>query len=358
MTRSSLYRGGLLAGALVLAAMPAIAQLPPLELPDASPAASVSQRIGLTDIAIQYHRPAVNKRKVWGELVPYDQVWRAGANINTTIELSTPATVGGKAVPAGTYGLHMLPGEKSWSVMLSSTNTAWGSFSYDDKEDVIRFQVEPKPADFEERLEYRFENPTDDSVDVVMQWEKLAVSFPIQVDTKAVVKASLTKQLRGLGRFGWQAWNQAAQWELQHDGDLGQAMQWADKSIGTAKTFANLRTKAAILEKQGDTKQAEALTAESLKIANENDINLYGYALLGQKKTDEAIAIFRKNAKDHPESWNTYDSLGEALAAKGDKKAAAESYSKALSMTTDPAQKKRINDALAKLKPVSLSSNQ
>jgi hypothetical protein len=338
------------AASLVLAAVPATAQLPPLDTPQASPAASVSQRIGLTDITVTYHRPAVNKREIWGKLVPYGETWRAGANENTTIELSTPATVGGKPVPAGTYGLHTLPGQNDWSVMLSSTNTAWGSFSYDEKEDVVRFQVQPKPADMEERLEYRFENPTDDSVDLVLQWEKLAVSIPIKIDLNATVTASLQKQLRGLGRFGWQAWNQAAQWELQHNGDMGQALKWADQSITTQKTFANLRTKAAILEKQGDTAQAEALRADALKIANEADINLYAYGLLGQKKTDEAIAVFRKNVKDHPDSWNTYDSLGEALAAKGDKKAAIESYNKALSMTNDPVQKKRINEALAKLK--------
>ncbi|HEX4441683.1 MAG TPA: DUF2911 domain-containing protein [Thermoanaerobaculia bacterium] len=352
MQRISLSRGGLLMGAasLILAAVPATAQLPPLDMPQASPAASVSQRIGLTDITVTYHRPAVNKREIWGKLVPYGETWRAGANENTTIQLSTPATVGGKPVPAGTYGLHTLPGQNDWSVMLSSTNTAWGSFSYDEKEDVVRFQVQPKPVDMEERLEYRFENPTDDSVDLVLQWEKLAVTIPIKIDLNATVTASLQKQLRGLGRFGWQAWNQAAQWELQHNGDMGQALKWADQSITTQKTFANMRTKAAILEKQGDTAQAEALRADALKIANEADINLYAYGLLGQKKTDEAIVLFRKNVKDHPDSWNTYDSLGEALAAKGDKKAAIESYSKALSMTNDPVQKKRINDALAKLK--------
>jgi hypothetical protein len=338
------------AASLILAAVPATAQLPPLDMPQASPAASVSQRIGLTDITVTYHRPAVNKREIWGKLVPYGETWRAGANENTTIQLSTPATVGGKPVPAGTYGLHTLPGQNDWSVMLSSTNTAWGSFSYDEKEDVVRFQVQPKPVDMEERLEYRFENPTDDSVDLVLQWEKLAVTIPIKIDLNATVTASLQKQLRGLGRFGWQAWNQAAQWELQHNGDMGQALKWADQSITTQKTFANMRTKAAILEKQGDTAQAEALRADALKIANEADINLYAYGLLGQKKTDEAIVLFRKNVKDHPDSWNTYDSLGEALAAKGDKKAAIESYSKALSMTNDPVQKKRINDALAKLK--------
>jgi tetratricopeptide (TPR) repeat protein len=335
---------------LAVSAGAAVAQLPPLDLPDASPAASVSQQVGLTDITIRYHRPAVNKRKIWGELVPYNQVWRAGANLNTAIEFSSSVTVGGKTFPAGTYGLHMLPTEKDWSVMLSSIATAWGSFSYDEKEDVVRFTVTPKPAEFEERLEYRFENPTENSVTVVMQWEKLEVSFPITVDSNAVVMASLKAQLRGLPRFGWQAWNQAAQWALQHDVDLDQALKWADQSITTQTTFANLRTKAAILEKKGDTKAAEELRAQAMKIATEADINNYGYQLLGQKKTDEAIAVFRKNIKDHPDSWNTYDSLAEALAAKGDKKAAIENYSKALAMTTDPAQKKRITDALAKLK--------
>ncbi len=328
----------------------AVAQLPPLTLPDASPAATVSQVVGLTDITIDYHRPAVNKRKIWGDLVPYGQVWRAGANINTTIAFSSPVTVGGRKLPAGTYGLHMLPTEKDWSVMLSSTSTAWGSFSYDEKEDVVRFSVTPRPADFEERLEYRFENPTDDSVDVVLQWEKLAVSFPISVDTNAVVMESLQKQLRGLPRFGWQAWNQAAQWALQHDTDLGQALQWADRSVTAQATFANLRTKAAILEKQGDAKAADELRARAMSIATEADINQYGYQLLGQKKTDEAIAVFRKNVKEHPGSWNAYDSLAEALAAKGDSKAAIENYTKAMSMTTDPTQKKRIQDILAKMK--------
>ena len=335
---------------LVLSGGVALGQLPPLNVPQASPAASVKQQIGLTDITIDYHRPAVNKRKVWGDLVPYGQVWRAGANENTTITFSSPATVGGKTLPAGTYGLHMLPTEKDWSVMLSSVASAWGSFSYDEKEDLVRFTVAPKPADFEERLEYRFENPTENSVDVVMQWEKLSVSFPITVDTNAVVMASLKAQLRGLPRFGWQAWNTAANWALTHDQDLDQALKWADQSVTTQATYGNLRTKAAILEKKGDTKQAEELRAQAMKIATEADINAAGYALMGQKKYDEAIALFRKNIKDYPNSWNCYDSLGEALAAKGDAKASVESYRKALSMTADPVQKKRIEDILSKMK--------
>lgn len=346
----TLARFALGAISLAAAAGAALGQAP-IVVPEASPKASISQTIGLTDITISYHRPAVNQRKIWGGLVPYNETWRAGANENTTITFSTPVTVGGKQLPAGTYGLHMLPGEKDWSVMLSSVSTAWGSFSYDAKEDVVRFPATATPTtDSEERLEYRFEDPTDSAVKVVLHWEKLQVSFPVTVDTNAVVMDSLNKQLRGLPRFGWQGWNTAAQWAVSHDADLGQALTWSDRSLGLATNFTNLRTRAQILEKKGDTKTAAELRERALKIANENEMNLYGYQLLGEKKQDEAIAVFRKNVKDHPESWNTYDSLGEALAAKGDKKGAIENYSKALSMTQDPVQKKRINDILAKLK--------
>ena len=336
--------------AFVLAAGALLAQAPPLTVPDASPAASVSQTVGITNVTISYHRPAVNKREVWGKLVPYNQVWRAGANMNTTISFSSPVTVGGKTIPAGTYGLHTIPTAKDWTIILSANYNNWGSFSYDEKQDVLRFQATPRPADFEERLEYRFENLGEDSATAVLHWEKLEVPFPIQVDTKAVTFASLKNELYGLQQFFWQSWNNAAGWCVRNDYQLDQALAWADKSISMQKTFPNLRTKAAILEKKGDTKQAGELRAQALGLATEADVNNLGYQLLQQKKTDEAIAMFRKNVKDHPNSWNCYDSLGEGLEAKGDKKGAIENYSKALSMVTDETNKKRISDILTRLK--------
>lgn len=335
---------------LLFGVPPVLAQAPLLNLPQPSPSASVTQQVGVTEIAISYHRPAVGKRKIWGELVPYDQVWRAGANENTTITFSSPVTIGGKKLAAGTYGLHMIPTPKDWTVALSTVSTAWGSFSYDAKEDAVRVTVTPASAAFEESLEYRFENPTESSVNVVLQWEKLQVSFPIAVDTKAVALESLKAQLRGLGRFFWQDWNQAAQWCLRNDYDLDQGLVWADRSISTQPTFQNLRTKAAFLEKKGDTKGASELRARAMPLANEGDINNLAYELLAEKKYDEALALFRKNVKEHPDSLNVYDSLGEALAATGDKKGAIENYSKALSMSTDAAEKKRISGILAKLK--------
>jgi hypothetical protein len=327
-----------------------LAQAPPLVLPKQSPRASVSQTVGLTAISITYDRPAVNGREVWGKLVPYDSVWRAGANENTVIEFSSPVRVGGKPVAPGRYGLHMIPAKGDWTIILSRQANAWGSFSYDPKEDALRFPATPKPGEMHERLTYTLDDPTEQGVVATLRWEKLAVPFPIEVDSKLVVTDSLREQLRGLGRFFWQPWSQAAAWCAANGVNLVEATQWADRSIAINENFTNLRVKAALLGQRGDGAGAEAAARRSLAVATEADMNTYGYLLMGQGKVDSALVIFRKNVKDHPKSWNTYDSLAEAYATKGDKKLAIENYSKALAMATDPNQKKRIQGAIAGLR--------
>jgi tetratricopeptide (TPR) repeat protein len=331
-----------------LSAAAALAQ-PALTLPQASPKASISQTVGLTEIAITYHRPAVNKRTVWGDLVPYDEVWRAGANENTTISFSTPVTINGKPLAAGTYGLHMIPTKGDWTIAFSNMNVAWGSFTYDEKEDALRVTATPRAAELEERLSYRFDDPTDKSVTVAMRWEKVDVPFTVEIDTPAVVVESLRRELRGLPRFGWQGWNGAAAYAMRNKVNLDEALTWVDRSISMQENFTNLRTKAGILEAKGDAKAAAELRDKAMRIATEAEINNYGYQLLGAGKIDEAIEIFRKNVKDHPQSWNTYDSLAEAYDRKGEKKLAAENYRKAQGMTKDPDQKKRIAGILAKM---------
>jgi hypothetical protein len=332
------------------AAAPLLAQAPPLVLPKQSPRASVSQTVGLTTITITYDRPAVNGREVWGKLVPYDSVWRAGANENTVIEFSSAVRVGGKPVAPGRYGLHMIPRDGDWTIILSRQANAWGSFSYDPKEDALRFPATPTPGEMHERLTYTLDDPTEQGVVATLRWEKLAVPFPIEVDSKLVVTDSLREQLRGLGRFFWQPWSQAAAWCAANGVNLVEATQWADRSIAINENFTNLRVKAALLGQRGDEAGAEAAARRSLAIATEAEMNTYGYLLMGQGKVDSALVVFRKNVKDHPKSWNTYDSLAEAYATKGDKKLAIENYSKALAMATDPDQKKRIQGAIAGLR--------
>ncbi|MDB4965296.1 MAG: hypothetical protein JWN44_985 [Myxococcales bacterium] len=335
--------------ALAIAAGPAAAQQG-LKVPEPSPAAQVEQTIGLTNIKVSYHRPAVGGRKVWGELVPFGEVWRAGANENTTISFSSPVKVGGKTLAAGTYGLHTIPTAKDWTVIFNKISSGWGSYAYDAKDDALRITVTPQASDaFEERLSYRFDDPTESSVTAALRWEKLRLPIKIDVDTPAVVMAHMRDELHGAPQFNPDAWAQAARYWVGHGGNLEEAQKMVDRSIAMRETFNNVSVKAAIAEKKGDTRSASTLRAHSMQIATEADLNQYGYGLIGQKKVDEAIAIFQQNVSAHPASWNAYDSLAEAYLLKGDKKAASDNYGKALTMVKDAPNKKRIEQTISKL---------
>ena len=322
-----------------------------LKTPQASPAASVSQTVGLTDIVISYHRPAINGRKVWGELVPFGEVWRAGANENTTIKFSTPVKIGGKSLAAGTYGLHMIPTAKSWTIIFNTLSVGWGSYSYDIKEDALRTTVTPTTtSDSVERLDYTFDDPTEHSVTVTLHWEKLKVPFAVEIDTPAVVMASMRAELRGVAQFNWRGWAQAADYWATHGGRLDEAQRFADRALKMNENFSTLYASAEVADKKGNAKLAATLRDKATKVANEVELNNYGYTLLGEKRIDDAIGIFQLNVKQHPESENTYDSLGDAFMAKNDRKSATDAYSKALSMAKDDPTKKRLTKTLAKLK--------
>jgi predicted negative regulator of RcsB-dependent stress response len=322
-----------------------------LKTPEQSPAASVSQTIGLTEITVAYHRPAIGGRPIWGKLVPYGEPWRVGANENTTITFSTDVKVGGKPLKAGTYGLHALPTAKDWTIMFSTMSAAWGSFTYDQKEDAARITVTPRATTASiERLLYRFDDPTETKATLVLAWEKLEVPITIEVETPKIVMASIRQQLRSLPGFAWQGYAQAANYWLKNGGPLDEALKLADRSIQMNENYQNLTVRAAIVEKQGNAKAAAELRAKAQTLATEADINQAGYRLVADKKLDEAIKLFQSNADHHPESWNAQDSLGEALAAKGDKAGATAAYTKALSLVKDPVQKKRIEGVLAGLK--------
>jgi len=321
-----------------------------LDLPWPSPHAAVSQVVGLTTLSVDYHRPGVNGRVIWGGLVPYDTVWRAGANENTVLASTSSFSVGGTTLPAGRYGVFTIPSRDRWTIILSRQANAWGAFSYTPTEDAVRFTVTPRPAEFTERLQYNFDDPTPNTVTLTLRWEKLAVSFPIGVSTDQVVLDSLASQLRNLPRFWGTAWEQAGAWALNNTTNIDLAETWADTAVALAPTFASYNLKAEILAHRGKTAQADSLRKAHLATANEAQLNAYGYQLLNQKRNAEALAIFTQNTKAHPDSWNAWDSLGEAYAVTGDKAKAIANYQKALALTTDPVQKKRIEGILAGLK--------
>src|SRR5438270_1954328 len=160
---------------LLLVASTAFAQSTQLNLPRDSQRASVTQRIGITDITVKYHRPLVKGRTIWGKVVPYGQVWRAGANENTTITFTDPVSIEGKPLDKGTYGLHMIPNEDHWTVIFSKMSDAWGSFTYDQKEDALRVDVKPQTTDMHDALTYDFDDLKADSAVLTLRWEKVAV---------------------------------------------------------------------------------------------------------------------------------------------------------------------------------------
>jgi TolA-binding protein len=318
-----------------------------LTSPQLSQKASVSQRIGLTDITINYHGPKVKGRVIWGKLVPYNKVWRGGANENTTISFTDPVKIEGQEIPAGTYGLHFIPTENDWTVIFNKNYWSWGSFFYDEKDDQLRVTVKPVSSDFQEWMSYSFDNPTENSVDAVLRWEKLKVPVHISLDVHEIVLSHMKKELDNLPGFFWQGWNQIASYALKNKVHLAEAMDWVDKSIKINKNFANQITKAGLLEAAGKTAEADELKKSAMTTATEAEINTYGYQLLQQGKNDEAIEIFIKNTKDYPESWNVWDSLGEAYGIKGNKDMAVKYYSKAYGMAPDN-QKERIKGILKK----------
>jgi len=338
----------LLTAAIVLSSATAYAQL---KLPEPSPGATVEQTIGITDIKVVYHRPAVNGRTVWGQLVPYNEPWRAGANENTTVTFSSDVKVGGKPLKAGTYGLHMIPTQKEWTIAFSNMSTAWGSFTYDQKEDALRVSATPKTeATSEERLSYDFDDVTDTKATLVLRWEKLSVPIALEVDTPKVVMASVRGELRGLAGFRHETLTQAARYWLRNGGNLDEALKFADTAIQRGGQYGSHMVKAQILEKKGNAAGAAEERTKAQAVATENDLNGSAYALMNDKKVDEAVKVLLAATKRFPESSNLQDSLGEALALKGDKPAALAAYNKALSLTKDPTQKKRIEGAIAKLR--------
>ena len=305
-----------------------------LDLPRASQHAVVTQRIGITDITINYHRPLANGRQIWGKVVPYGQVWRAGANENTTITFTDPVTIEGQALAKGTYGLHMIPGENQWTVIFSKVSTAWGSFSYKQDEDALRVNVKPQTAESHNALTYDFDDIKPDSTIVTMSWEKVAVPFKVAVNVNDIVTASIRKQTRGLNQYYWEGWDDAAAYFLANKIDLDEALKDEELSIQAEERYDNLLNKSKILEAMGRTQEADAARKEALDKANALQLYFYARQLQAAKKQEEAFAIFRSNAKKFPDYWTSHVGLARVYSRQGDFDSAVKEMQ--LALTTAP----------------------
>jgi len=307
-----------------------------LNIPRVSQRGIVTQRIGLTDITINYHRPAVGGREIWGKVVPYGKVWRAGANENTTITFAGDVTVEGKPLAAGTYGLHTIPDKDQWTIIFSKNSTSWGSFSYDEKEDALRVTVKPHPDEMFEQVTYTFDDVKPDSALATLRWEKLAVPFQIGVDVKAVVLRSIKNELRNVGGFTWAGYDEAAQWCLDNNYNLEEALKWEDTSIQGEPRFENYETKSRILAAMGKKDESDKALATAVDKANA--IQLYVYARTFQRNgnSKRAFELYPQVAKKDPNSWITHVANARIDSNKGDFTGASKEMSQALSTAPDP----------------------
>lgn len=317
------------------------AQYSQLDLPRESQQARVTQRIGTTDVTITYSRPGVKGRTIWGDVVPFDAVWRAGANENTTLSTTHDISVEGIPLAAGTYGLHMIPTSGAWTVILSKDHTAWGSFFYKQENDAVRATVNPRPCAMTEHVTYDFSEVGPDAATLVMRWEKMEVPMRLKVDVHTIVLAELPAQLRGLGAFGWETWYEAAHYAHAEKLDPGKAMKWVDMSIARGANFENQTLKATMLEEQGNTAEAAALRKAMIDGATNAQLNTYAYTLMNQGNTAEAVKMFELNAKRHADDPNVHDSLGEGYMMAGNTAAAIKAFKKSLGM--NPPENVRAN---------------
>ena len=337
---------GVLSVAGICPAQTATGETLMLNLPRQSQHALVTQRIGITDVTINYHRPLANGRQIWGKVVPYGQVWRAGANENTIITFTDPVTIEGQALDKGTYGLHMIPGESEWTVIFSKNSTAWGSFTYKQDEDALRVKVKPQTADLHDALAYDFDDVKPDSTVVTMRWEKVAVPFKVHVNVNDLVTASIQRQLHGLNQYYWEGWDDAANYYLTNKIGLDEALKDEDQSIQIEERYDNLLNKSRILEALGRKGDGDTFRAKALDKANALQLYFYGRQLQGEKKQEEALAIFRSTAKKFPDYWTTHLGMARVYSAQGDFDNAVKEAK--LSLTSAPEANKNTIEAYAK----------
>ncbi len=326
-----------------------------LNTPRGSQRATVKQTVGITSIAINYSRPSVKEREIWGKLVPYgmnnlgfgtakESPWRAGADENTIIKFSDDVTVEGQSLKAGKYGLHMVIKENGDAdIIFSHNSNSWGSYFYNSAEDALIVTVKTKEVPHKELLTYEFVDVQPTATTAALIWGEMEIPFKIEVPVTDIVLSDIRKKLQGQDGFSRANWEQAANFSLNNGGDLNEAMQWIDAAIEgqffSQKTFANQFTKSQILSKQGKIEESLKLQESLISSANVGQLNAIGYQFLTNNKVDKAIDIFKMNVKKNPKNANVYDSLGEGYKTKGDKKNAIKNYKKSLSLNPAPALK-------------------
>ncbi|MDP4262717.1 MAG: DUF2911 domain-containing protein [Bacteroidota bacterium] len=329
-----------------------------------NPRAKITEEVGITDITIAYSRPDVKNRegKIWGNLITpgfstaslltnqNTNPWRAGANENTTITFEHDVKVEGKNVKAGTYGLFMAVWPDSVIIILSNQSNAWGSFYYEQKYDALRVTVKPVALDKSvEWLKYEFIEHKEKSCTIALMWEKLMIPFKVEADVDNIVVSRLREQVTSQKGFNNINMLQAAQYCLNKNINLEEALSWSQRAAGL-KSYATLRNLATAYEKLNRIPEADSVMTEALTMANVNQYTGYGKTLVGQKRTDKALEVYLASQKRFGDVFAVNNGLMFGYSAKGDYKKALAAAEKAIGQAPNDAAKKTLEGQVAKLK--------
>jgi hypothetical protein len=376
MKRKTAVRPWILAFAPLLLAGPASGSQGLTTPPSGgNPQGSVTQAIGVVRVTIDYSSPRVvrgaNNRqgKIWGELVPWgfsdlgfngckSCPWRAGANENTTFKVSHDVKVQGQPLPAGTYGLHMIPGQDEWTVIFSKDASSWGSFWYDAKQDALRVTTKAGKSDYHEWLTYEFTEREPAKATVALKWEELQIPFSITVDNPNQLWIDqMRAELRQSAGFSYQNWQQAADFCAQNKINLVEGLTWAQRAVsdptwsGGVENFSTLATLANLQDLNGLGPEAAKTFDKALNhpAASPIQIHMAGRQLLTSGKKEQALRVFQQNAKRFPNQWPVHVGLMRGYAATGDKKKALEEARLALAQAPDEGNKKNLQNLIKQL---------
>lgn len=246
-----------------------------VKFPSTSQKATVTQTVGLTDVTVVYHRPGVKKRTIWGDLVPYDKVWRTGANEATSIEFSTDVEIEGTKVAAGKYAIFTIPGKAEWTFIISKQTELWGEMGYKESEDVLRVKVKPMAAPHCEWMAFGFADLSDTGARVVLRWEKVMVGFKFSAATKEIVLGNIEKTM---GRY-WVTPYRAAEFAFKGE-MLDKAKGWINSSTSIKAVYWNMLLKSKIYKAMAKTKKDKKMVIKML----EKTVSLIPELPEGQKK--------------------------------------------------------------------------
>jgi len=339
-----------------------------------NPQASVAQAIGPVRVTVDYSSPRVvrgdndRRGKIWGELVPWGVSdlglndckacpWRAGANENTTFTVTHAVKVQGQPLPAGTYGLHMIPGQEEWTIVFSKDSASWGSYWYDPRQDALRVTTKPGKSDYHEWLTYEFTERNPDKATLVLKWEDLQVPVSIGVDdVNALWVDNMRTDLRGWAGFTWQSWQQAAAFCAQNKVNLPEALRWAERAVsdpysGGEENFQTLETLSQLQALNGRADEAAKTFQKAVnhRTASPIQIHVAARQLLTRGQKQEALQLFQLNARRFPNEWPVHVGLMRGYAATGDRKRALQEARLAVAQAPDELNRKSLQAAVKTL---------